>query len=177
MKFERVSFAQFAKDLRESPDYEMTDEYEVWDDALGYYQDMSFTYEDIQLPERKTIGSAGYDFFAPLGITIPAGESRDIITGIKCRLDEHRVLLIVPRSSLGIHHGIVLANTIGVIDSDYYDNPCNEGDIHIVLRNDGDVGITIAAGTRIAQGIILPFRLAEEACVTADRVGGIGSTN
>lgn len=177
MRFEKVSFAQFAEDLRSSHDYVMTDEYEVWDDSLGYYQDLAFTYEDIHLPERKTAGSAGYDFFTPLGIEIPAGEARDIITGVKCRLEAGRVLLIVPRSSLGINHGLVLSNTIGVIDEDYYNNPGNEGDIHIVLRNTSDTDITLRAGTRIAQGIIMKFGRVEEDCVTEDRIGGIGSTN
>ena len=176
-KFEKVTFAQFAEDLRNSPDYLMTDEYEAWDDSLGYYQDLSFVYEDIKMPERATTGSAGHDFFTPIGITIPAGEARDIITGVKCRLDWPHFLMIAPRSSLGIHHGLVLSNTVGIIDADYYNNQSNEGDIHIVLRNTGDTDITLRAGTRIAQGIIMTCYKADEAPCTADRIGGIGSTD
>ena len=88
------------------------------------------------------------------------------------------VLLLFPRSSYGVKKGMVLANTVGVIDSDFYNNPRDEGNITIALRNDGQVPFTIKKGERFAQGVFMPYLLADKEDVLNDsRNGGIGSTD
>ena len=130
------------------------------------------------LPKRATWGSAGYDFVAPHNIVISPGETVLVKTGVKCMLSPDVVLFIVPRSSLGIKQGLALANTIAVIDSDYYNNPNNEGHIMLALKNNGNRFITINEGERFCQGIAVPFvydkNEAEEDF--EKRTGGIGST-
>ena len=92
-------------------------------------------------------------------------------------MEKDEVLLIYIRSSLGIRNGIGLANGTGVIDSDYCDNPDNEGNIIIALRNYGDVGYHFPAGSKIAQGVFVKYLNADADSVTAKRIGGIGSTD
>ena len=133
--------------------------------------------EKESLPQRKTKGSAGYDFFAREPFVIPAKETVKIATGIKCFIKDGFVLKIYPRSSLGFKYRLSLCNTTGVIDSDYYNNPENDGHIYIKLYNPTCNDIHIKSGEAYAQGIFERFYLAEEDEVTAERVGGIGSTN
>lgn len=175
-KFYKISYLQFMRDLEESGDYITTGFDEVWDDALHDYQSIENVYDSIELPERQTAYSAGYDFVTPIGITIPAGEQVDILTGVKVRLDDNCVLLIDVRSSIGIKRGLSLANTIGVIDADYHNNFDNEGHIHICLRNNGDSPIVLEAGERIAQGIIVRYEVTDDDAAAGERTGGIGST-
>lgn len=130
---------------------------------------------DIPLPRRSTAGSAGYDFVSPFTITIPAGEYRMIPTGIRARMDEGWVLLIFPRSSLGIRQSLRLSNTTGVIDSDYY-NAENEGHIMVPIHNGSTQPVTITRGERFCQGIFLPYGIADEAAPIMERTGGFGST-
>lgn len=136
-------------------------------------------YDVLQLPRRATKGSAGYDFFSPISFKLKPGQTIKIPTGIKCYLDSGRVLMIYPRSSLGFKYRLQLDNTVGVVDSDYYSNPSNEGHIFVKITNDSKSGKTleINRGDAIAQGIITPFETAEEDEVTTSRVGGIGSTS
>ena len=131
--------------------------------------------QEIPLPHRATAGSAGYDFVAPMPVTVPAGGTALIPTGIRCEMDTDWVLLLFPRSSLGFRYGIRLANTAGVIDSDYA-HAENEGHIMVKLRNDSDSDVNLKAGERFCQGIFLPYGLAEEAQPLAERTGGMGST-
>ena len=94
-------------------------------------------------------------------------------------MQKGEVLLLFPRSSLGFKYFCRMANTIGVIDADYYDNPQNEGQIAIELRNEGTVPFTIEKGQAIAQFIFVPFLLADGDSFEqgADRSGGFGSTD
>lgn len=131
-----------------------------------------------ELPVRGTEESAGYDFFSPIEVTVLPGNTAKIETGIKAYMQPGEVLLLFPRSSYGIEKGMVLANSTGVIDSDYYDNPKNEGNIIIAIRNDGQIPFTIHKGDRFAQGIFVPFLPADHAKVlNKNRTGGLGSTN
>ena len=82
---------------------------------------------------------------------------------------------IFPRSGLGFKHQVRLANTVGVIDSDYF-HAANEGHIMVRIVNGGDHAVSIAKGERFCQGVFLPHGLAEEDEVLADREGGFGST-
>ncbi|MGN0778783.1 MAG: dUTP diphosphatase [Aristaeellaceae bacterium] len=144
-----------------------------------YEQDMhlpdALPVADIPLPRRATQGSAGYDFTCPATVTLAPGQQAVIPTGVRVSIAPGWVLLNCPRSSLGRRHGIRLANTIGVIDSDYY-GADNEGHILVMLVNGGDHSVTIARGERFCQGIFVPFGLAEEPEVLTQRSGGFGST-
>ena len=131
---------------------------------------------EIALPKRATTGSAGYDFVSPLEVTVEPGETALIPTGIRAEMDPGWVLLLFPRSSLGFKYSLRLANTVGVIDSDYAFAK-NEGHIMVKLRNPLSVPVTIGRGDRFCQGIFLPYGTAEEDEVTAGRVGGFGSTD
>ena len=129
----------------------------------------------IPLPARATAGSAGYDFICPADITLQPGEAVTIPTGIRCEMQPGWVLMIFPRSGLGFKHQVRLANTVGVIDSDYF-HAANEGHIMVRIVNGGDHVESIAKGERFCQGVFLPHGLAEEDEVQADRTGGFGST-
>ncbi len=131
---------------------------------------------EIALPKRATTGSAGYDFVSPLEVTVEPGETALIPTGIRAEMDPGWVLLLFPRSSLGFKYSLRLANTVGVIDSDYAFAK-NEGHIMVKLRNPLSVPVPIGRGDRFCQGIFMPYGTAEEDEVTAGRVGGFGSTD
>ncbi len=131
-------------------------------------------YEEIKLPRRATTGSAGYDFFAPYDFSLDAGEELVIDTGIRARIENGWVLVILPRSGSGFKYGVRLANTAGVIDSDYF-NADNEGHIKIKLVG-GSKRYEVKKGSAFAQGIFLPFGITESDSVTEERHGGFGST-
>lgn len=130
---------------------------------------------EIPLPRRATAGSAGYDFVSPVEVTVPAGGSALIPTGIRAEMESGWVLMLFPRSSLGFRHALRLSNTVGVIDSDYAFAK-NEGHIMVKLRNPLDVPVTIGRGERFCQGVFLPYGTAEEDGGFAERSGGMGST-
>ena len=128
------------------------------------------------MPSRATKGSAGYDFFAVSDFTVNPGEERLVRIGIRCKIDEGYVLCIYPRSGLGFKYGVRLMNTVGIIDSDYY-NADNEGHIAVKLYNPSDKPLCINKGEAFAQGIFTEFYLAEEEHVSTLRKGGFGSTS
>jgi dUTP pyrophosphatase len=133
--------------------------------------------KDVHLPTRKTKFSAGYDFVNPLEdfILLP-NESKVIPTGIKVLMPPDNMLLIIPRSGLGFKYFMRLANTIGIIDADYYNNPDNEGCIFIKLRNESVNIVGINKGDRIAQGIFVPYLVVDDDKAEGEREGGLGST-
>lgn len=133
-------------------------------------------YESVILPRRATAGSAGYDFFAPTQFTLSAGETIKIATGIRVKIANGWALLIYPRSSLGFKFRLRLDNTVGVIDSDYY-NADNEGHIFIKLTNCGNEPLVVKQGKAFAQGLFTPFGITEDDDCDAARTGGIGSTD
>ncbi len=132
-------------------------------------------YGDIRLPLRATAHSAGYDFFAPCDVFLPAGGSAVVKTGVRVRMDEGWVLMLYPRSGLGFKLGLRLANTVGVIDGDYYFAD-NEGHIMIKLVNPGERSLTLEAGTAFAQGVFVPYGITVDDSQTEKRHGGFGST-
>ncbi len=146
-------------------------QYESAMEGKGAHMDI----RDIPLPRRSTRGSAGYDFVSPAETVIPPGETRLIPTGIRCEMAEGWVLLIFPRSSFGIRHGVRLANTTGVIDSDYAWAE-NEGHIMVPLRNPSDHDVVIGQGERFCQGVLVQYGTADEDDDFAERTGGFGST-
>lgn len=133
-------------------------------------------YESIKLPKRATIGSAGYDFFAPYEFTLKPGEEITIPTGIRAEIDPSYVLMIFPRSGLGFKYRLSLNNTVGIIDSDYF-NSDNEGHIMIRMTNcSADKELTVEAGKGFAQGIFLPYGITTDDDADGVRNGGFGST-
>ena len=153
-RFTRVSEAQYAA-------------------AMGERERMPL--KEIPLPRRATAGSAGYDFVSPATVTVPAGGSALIPTGIRAEMEPGWVLMLFPRSSLGFRHALRLSNTAGIIDSDYAFAE-NEGHILVKLRNPLGEPVTIREGERFCQGIFLPYGTAEEDGTFARRTGGIGSS-
>ncbi len=146
--------------------------FEIVDDNFRKFLDV-----DIKLPQRGSKKSAGYDICTPVDITVPPyGVSDAIQTDIKaCMLDDE-VLEIYPRSSLGFKKGLMLINTVGIIDSDYYNNPSNDGNIGFKFKNLTDKEVVIKAGERVMQGIFKKYLIADDDNVTSTRIGGIGST-
>lgn len=132
-------------------------------------------YGNIKIPTRATKDSAGYDFVSPTDAFIPRHSNYIIKTGIRAKMEPDTVLLILPRSSMGIKKGITLANTCAVIDSDYF-NADNEGHIMLCLRNNSETDIYINAGDHIAQGIFLTYGITKDDIADHVRTGGIGST-
>ena len=130
---------------------------------------------NIPLPRRATAGSAGYDFICPADVTLQPSEAVTIPTGIRCEMQPGWVLMLFPRSGLGFKHQVRLANTVGVIDADYF-RAANEGHIMVRIVNGSDHAVSIAKGERFCQGVFLPHGLAEEEEVLSDREGGFGST-
>ena len=130
---------------------------------------------EIPLPRRATAGSAGYDFICPADVTLQPSEAVTIPTGIRCEMQPGWVLMLFPRSGLGFKHQVRLANTVGVIDADYF-HAANEGHIMVRIVNGGNHALSISKGERFCQGVFLPHGLAEEETVLAGREGGFGST-
>ena len=142
-------------------------------DAAGFAERLPVG--EIPLPRRATAGSAGYDFCCPVAVTLQPGEMRMVPTGIRALIEPGWVLVLCPRSSLGRKYGMRLANTVGIVDSDYA-GADNEGHMLLAVVNGGAAPFTLRPGDRMCQGILLPFGLAEEETVTGARRGGYGST-
>ena len=147
--------------------------FEIVSDEFRKYIDV-----DIKLPTRATTESAGYDISTPVDIKIPPhGISEAIQTDIKAYMLYDEYLEIVPRSSIGFKKGLMLVNTCGIIDSDYYSNPDNDGNIGFKFKNLTDKTVELKAGERILQGIFKKYLLADEDNCNTIRKGGIGSSN
>ena len=162
-KFEKVSYEQFEKD---------------YIDCFGETsENIREIYDEIKLPKRATTGSAGYDYYSPVDITLKPGETVKIPTGIRCRMENGWVLMNYPRSGLGFKYRLQLNNTVGVIDSDYYGSS-NEGHIMSKMTNDSNEGkvVEIKQGTGFMQGIFMEFGICEDDDADAVRDGGFGST-
>ena len=130
------------------------------------------------LPQRKTAASAGYDLAAAEGAVIPPQAMVMVPTGVKAYMQADEVLMIHIRSSLAVKRQLVLMNSVGVVDADYYNNEDNEGHIFIALWNRGTHPVVIEAGERIAQGIFQKY-LTVDGDMAGDgaaRQGGFGST-
>lgn len=133
---------------------------------------------DIILPKRGDSRSAGYDFYAPCDIRINPNEKVLVFSDVKAYMQEDEVLLLYVRSSLGIKHGIVLSNGTGIIDSSYYNNPSNNGNIGMSLHNTSDKVVEIKQGDRIVQGVFMKYLIADvDNVIHENRTGGIGSSN
>lgn len=160
MKFEKISKTQYFRD------------------CVGKY---FFAYDDIRLPQRGTAKSAGYDFFSPIDFTLKPGGVIMLPTGIKFDCDDNMFLGCYPRSGHGFKYGIMLTNTVGIIDADYYNNPSNEGHIWVKITYPkseiNNEPFVVKKGDAIFQGIIHRYFTVRDDDATAERVGGFGSTS
>lgn len=129
-----------------------------------------------KLPTRSTSASAGYDFYSPIQFKIHRGETKLVFTNVKAFMREKEYLQLSIRSSLALERNLILVNSPGIVDADYYNNPDNEGNIGIMLRNIGQRPVEIKEGERIAQGIFQTYFIADEDYNDEEREGGFGST-
>ncbi|MDO4455101.1 MAG: dUTP diphosphatase [Ligilactobacillus agilis] len=163
--------------------------------------------QNLNLPQRQTKQAAGYDFEAATDFVVPsiwkmgflkalkalkkakqlseeelkAGDAplKPVLvpTGIKAYMQPEEVLMLFNRSSGPLKRRLILPNGVGIIDADYYNNDANEGEIFVQLLNYGLTDYHIKKGERIAQGIFMPYLVADgEVAPKADRTGGFGST-
>ncbi len=155
-KFYKISYKQFKKDIGDDKEL----------------------YERIKIPERSTSKSAGYDIRSLENYTLKPGESHAFKTGLKVDMYDDEVFFIFDRSSLGFKYDVCLSNSVGVIDSDFFNNEDNEGHFAIKLINHGTKDFEVKIGDRIAQGIFVKYLCVEEEKeVKTKRKGGIGSTD
>lgn len=191
--FEKVSFEQFKEDWEK-----------IYGTDLSDTNIIKLIYDKIRLPERSTKESAGYDFFAPFGFTLEKGSNILIPTGIRAFMDHNALFSIYPRSGMGFKYRVMLANTVALIDADYWKSD-NEGHIMIKLCYEGiepqcsiellDIGnpenisfktkrkenheykpLIISQGDKFVQGVFSTYGLVDDDCADGIRNGGTGST-
>ena len=147
----------------------------------GFEIAKGFEDKNINLPERKTKFSAGYDVEAAEDIIIPSfkkGIKPTLVkTGIKSYMKDNEYLMLVNRSSNPGKRGLVLANSVGIIDKDYYGNPDNDGHIMFAFFNIKYEDIEIKKGDCIGQAIFMPFLMADGDNAKGKRMSGFGSTD
>ncbi|MGT2926138.1 dUTP diphosphatase [Streptococcus cuniculipharyngis] len=141
----------------------------------GFELVSQFTDERL-LPKRETAQAAGYDLKVAEEVVLAPGEIKLVPTGVKAYMQAGEVLYLYDRSSNPRKKGLVLINSVGVIDGDYYNNPANEGHIFAQMQNITDQPVTLAVGERIVQAVFAPFLLADGDEATGVRTGGFGST-
>ena len=163
-KFHKVSAERFMADWKDT--FPETAEETIAD-----------IYNKIKLPVRATAGSAGYDFFSPVDITLNPGETVKIPTGIRVEMEQDWVLKCYPRSGLGFKYRLQLNNTVGIIDSDYFYSD-NEGHIFSKITNDSNESksVSIQAETGFMQGIFVEYGITVDDDAQGIRNGGFGST-
>lgn len=133
-------------------------------------------YQNINLPKRSTLRSAGYDIAICESLTLEPKALAKAPTGVKAYMQDNEVLMLYPRSSLAMK-GLTIPNNVGIIDADYYGNASNDGAIFVQLYNFSDQPITLEKGERIAQGIFQTYlKASDERPPSQVRAGGFGST-
>lgn len=149
--------------------------------SRGFEIAKGFEDKDINLPVRKTKFAAGYDIEAAEDVVIPSfkkGMAPTLIpTGVKAYMEDDEVLYLYNRSSNPKKKGLILANSVGVVDKDYYGNPDNDGHIMFAFFNIKDEDITIKKGEAIGQGVFAKYLVTDDDIAGGDRTGGFGSTD
>ena len=147
----------------------------------GFEIAKGFENSNINLPVRSTKNSAGYDVEAAEDCIIPAfkpGQKPTLVkTGIKAYMESDEGLILANRSSNPGKKGLILANSIGVVDSDYYENPDNDGHIMYAFFNFKAEDVEIKKGERIGQAIFQKYLVTDNDIAQGERTGGFGSTN
>ena len=147
----------------------------------GFEVAKGFEDKNINLPERKTKYSAGYDIEAAEDVIIPSFKKGMIPTlvktGIKAYMQDDEVLMLYNRSSNPKKKGLIVANSVGVIDKDYYGNPDNDGHIMFAFFNVKDEDIVIKKGEAIGQAVFQKYLISDNDNAEGERAGGFGSTS
>ena len=147
----------------------------------GFEVAKGFENADINLPVRKTKYSAGYDIEAAEDVVIPSFKKGDaptlIKTGLKAYMADDEVLMLYNRSSNPKKKGLILANSVGVIDKDYYGNPDNDGHIMFAFYNIKDEDTVIKKGEAIGQAVFQKYLVTDDDIASGERTGGFGSTD
>ena len=147
----------------------------------GFEVAKGFEDKNINLPIRKTKYSAGYDIEAAEDCIIPAfkpGQAPTLVkTGLKAYMKDDEYLMLCNRSSNPKNKGLILANSVGIVDKDYYENPDNDGHIMFAFFNVKDVDVEIKKGDAIGQGIFKQYLVTDDDVAEGERLGGFGSTN
>jgi len=154
-KFEKISFKQFKKD----------------------FGDDRMLYDSYELPKRSTKKSAGYDIKSLEDGVIKPGEAMTFKTGLKVCMNDDECLYILSRSSQGYKYNVCLMNSVGLIDSDFYNNSSNEGHFSVRLVNFGTEDYVVKVGDKIAQAVFSKYlTVDDEEEIEGERTGGLGST-
>lgn len=147
----------------------------------GFEIAKGFENTEINIPIRKTKYSAGYDIEAAEDTVIPSlkkGMNPTLVkTGLKAYMQDDEMLLLYNRSSNPKKKGLILANSVGVVDKDYYGNQDNDGHIMFAFYNIKEEDIIIKKGEAIGQGIFQKYLIADNDVAEGERTGGFGSTN
>ena len=147
----------------------------------GFEIAKGFEDKNINLPIRKTKYSAGYDIEAAEDAIIPSfkkGTNPTLVkTGLKAYMQDDEMLLLYNRSSNPKKKGLILANSVGVVDKDYYGNSDNDGHIMFAFYNIKEEDIEIKKGEVIGQGIFQKYLVTDNDSAEGERMGGFGSTN
>ena len=147
----------------------------------GFEVAKGFENEGINLPVRKTKYSAGYDIEAAEDTVVPSfkkGSNPTLVkTGLKAYMQDDEVLFLYNRSSNPKKKGLILANSVGVIDKDYYGNVDNDGHIMFAFYNIKDEDVVIKKGEAIGQGVFQKYLVTDDDDAVGERVGGFGSTS
>lgn len=142
----------------------------------GFEIAKGFEESGVNLPVRGTKFSAGYDFECVEEITLQPNEIKLVPTGIKSYMKEDEFLALYVRSSVPLKRGLVMANSTGIVDSDYYNNPGNDGHIMFQLMNVTAQEVVIQKGERIGQGIFQKYVVVDNDVSEKVRENGFGST-
>lgn len=161
---------------------------------------------EMLIPKRGTVASAGYDFVVAEDIVIPpyvslmneisalecqpvtleemaaltkrTGAKPTLVSsGVKCEIPSNMYLELSVRSSTPLKYWLIMANSVGIIDADYYNNPDNEGEIFFQMINLSPFPIQLRKGDKIGQGIFKEYRIAADDNAKGNRTGGFGSTS
>ncbi len=147
----------------------------------GFEIAKGFENAGINMPVRKTKFSAGYDIEAVEDCVIPAfelGQKPTLVkTGLKVYMPDDEVFMLYNRSSNPGKKGLILANSVGVVDKDYYGNPDNDGHVMFAFYNIKSEPVEIKKGDVIGQGIFQKYFVIDDDISEATRMGGFGSTN
>ncbi|WP_019791342.1 dUTP diphosphatase [Streptococcus sobrinus] len=141
----------------------------------GFELVSSYDNQDL-LPKRETAHAAGYDLKVAETTQIEPGQIVLVPTGVKAYMQPEEVLYLYDRSSNPRKKGLVLINSVGVIDGDYYGNPNNEGHIFAQMQNITNKQVSLEVGDRIVQAVFAPYLVADGDQATGTRTGGFGST-
>jgi dUTP diphosphatase len=130
----------------------------------------------VPLPQYESDGAAAFDLAAAGDVTIQPGQVALIPTGLVIEVPPGMFLGIFARSSTPLKRGLMVANGVGIVDPDY----CGPDDeVKIAVLNFTSAPVRVAAGDRIAQGMLLPVNRVtweETQVLREDSRGGFGST-